>query len=61
MLMCVPSQIVLGPWRSLNNDTGSHNEISILMTLFWPVKNWLEDYWEWVCRNVLDGLNPLHR
>ncbi|KAH9206340.1 hypothetical protein DL95DRAFT_73787 [Leptodontidium sp. 2 PMI_412] len=49
--------IVLGPWRSLNAGTGSHPEILILMALIRAVKNWLEqEYWVWMCRNVLDGL-----
>ncbi|KAH6704319.1 hypothetical protein BKA61DRAFT_680573 [Leptodontidium sp. MPI-SDFR-AT-0119] len=49
--------IVLGPWRSLNAGTGSHAEILTLMALIRAVKNWLEEeYWVWMCRNVLDGL-----
>ncbi|KAG9240848.1 hypothetical protein BJ878DRAFT_263777 [Calycina marina] len=49
--------IVLGPWRSLNAGTSSHAEILILMVLIRTVKRWLEqEYWAWMCRNVLDGL-----
>jgi hypothetical protein len=50
-------QIVLGPWRLLNAGTGSHAEILILIALVRSVKKWLEDeYWIWLCRNVLDWL-----
>jgi len=49
--------IVLGPWRLLNAGTGSHTEILILIALIRTVKRWLEEeYWTWLCRNVLDGL-----
>jgi len=44
-------------WRMLNAGTGIHTEILILIALIRTVKRWLEEeYWAWLCRNVLDGL-----
>jgi hypothetical protein len=50
--------IVLGPWRTLNAGTGSHADILTLIILVQTVKCWLEEeYWSWLCENVLDGLS----
>ena len=50
--------IVLGPWRTLNAGTGSHADILTLIISVQTVKCWLEEeYWSWLCENVLDGLS----